>query len=110
MTIAEGREFEGQVHRVAEALWPAARFGGATHIDGRERDGVYETDQSIYLVECTTSRQAAKAKSDGRKLKDTAEKLGRANPLKSVKGYSSPATAPPQTRTTRLKPSTRPPW
>jgi hypothetical protein len=62
--------FEDEVRRIARQLWPAAQYSGATKIAGRERDMVLETEESVHLVEATTSRSKAKAEQDCRKLAD----------------------------------------
>lgn len=61
-------EFENEVRRIARHLWPSAQYGGAAVIENRQRDGVFETEECIHLVEATTSRQKDKAKADIGKL------------------------------------------
>jgi hypothetical protein len=63
----EQRVFEADVRRVAESLWPSA-YGGAVLVDGRERDGVYESDDAVHLIEATVSKRLEKAKEDLPKL------------------------------------------
>lgn len=59
-----GMDFEREVTKIARALWPNARIGGALVLDGRERDGVYVTEEAVHVVECTTLRTMEKAVND----------------------------------------------
>lgn len=68
-------DFENEVRRVARALWPEARYSGAIKVDGRERDGVFETEECVHLLEATTSRKLEKAKQDIGKLVALASKF-----------------------------------
>lgn len=43
--------FENEVRRVAHTLWTEARYSGAVNVDGRERDGIFETEECIHLLE-----------------------------------------------------------
>jgi hypothetical protein len=61
-------DFENEVRRIARAKWPTAAYGGAAMIDGRERDGIFETEDSINFIEATVSGGAAKARDDTRKM------------------------------------------
>jgi hypothetical protein len=61
-------DFENEVRRVARALWPEASYSGAIKVDGRERDGVFETEECIHVLEATTSRRLDKAVQDITKL------------------------------------------
>src|SRR4051794_28383165 len=77
--------FEDEVRRVARQLWPGAGLGGAAVVDGRERDGIFETEDVLHLIECTTSRTMEKATSDSEKLAKLARKLGPKDFTKAVK-------------------------
>lgn len=79
--------FESEVSRIARAKWPQAQFGGATIIGGRERDGVYETDEVIHFVEATTSRRADKAKEDTKKLFQLISAHQKSGSLKGAIGW-----------------------
>ncbi|MDP5240556.1 NACHT domain-containing protein [Uliginosibacterium sp. 31-16] len=68
MTFEEDSFFEDEVRRIARARWPQAQFDGSAMIDGRERDGVFETDDVIHYVETTRSRREEKAKDDTKKM------------------------------------------
>jgi hypothetical protein len=59
--FASDKAFEDEVRRIGRLLWPAAEHGGAAIEDGRERDGVFETEDFVHIVECTTSRGKQKA-------------------------------------------------
>src|SRR5947207_2889854 len=48
--------FENEVRRVARQLWPDAQYDGAHVVDGLERDGVFETEDCIHLLEATVTR------------------------------------------------------
>lgn len=60
--------FEDEVRRIARAKWPKAEFDGAAMIDGRERDGLFETDETIHFIEATTSKRSEKARDDTKKI------------------------------------------
>ena len=60
-TRQENEQFEDEVRRIARELWPDREFSGATKFDGREVDGVFETEDCIHIVEATTSRRKQKA-------------------------------------------------
>lgn len=79
--------FEDEVRRLARLLWPSAEFCGATLAEGRERDGVFETDDFIHIVECTTSRKKQKAEEDFQKIEKLMRRLGAKRPEKHVKGW-----------------------
>lgn len=81
----EHEEFENEVRRIARARWPAADRGGAAIIDGRERDGVFETEECIHLIEAVTSRKLEKAPDDIRKLTSLATKFQRTTSTKAVR-------------------------
>lgn len=85
--FSDDKEFEDEVRRIARLLWVAAEFGGAELIDGRERDGVFEADDFVHCIECTTSRLKAKAVDDTAKLEKLIKNLGARHPTKFVKGW-----------------------
>ncbi|WP_279474683.1 hypothetical protein [Aeromonas veronii] len=68
MSFAEDELFENEVRRIARARWPEAQYAGAAKVNGRERDGVFETEEVIHFLEVTTSRREDKAKEDTKKL------------------------------------------
>jgi hypothetical protein len=81
----ENEDFENEARRIARALWPEARYSGAVKVDGRERDGVFETEECIHLLEATTSRKQAKAEEDIKKMVKLAERLRRGGTQKAVR-------------------------
>lgn len=83
----DDRAFEDEVRRIARLLWPSAEFGGAGIEDGRERDGIFETEDFVHLIECTVSRGQAKAQDDGKKLGALIRKFEAAKPTKHVTGW-----------------------
>ena len=80
-------DFENEVREIARHLWPSAAFSGSAKEGGRERDGVFVTDEMVHLIECTTSRRKDKAVQDSRKLEGLARTMQRRYPTKGVKGY-----------------------
>lgn len=61
-------DFENEVRRIARVKWPSAKYSGAAMLEGRERDGIFETEESINFVEATVSAGAGKAREDTKKL------------------------------------------
>ena len=64
----DDQAFEDEVRRIARELWPSAEYGGSEIRGGRERDGVFETEECVHFVEATTSRRMEKAQHDVKKL------------------------------------------
>jgi len=88
MTVTDQEDqkwVENEVRRIARELWPEAQYGGARVIDGLERDGVFETEDCIHLLEATVSRRRDKALDDAKKLVGLAKKFQAKNPQKAVK-------------------------
>ena len=54
-------------------------------VHGRERDGIFETEECVHLVEATTSRRKEKAVDDVRKLVDLASKVRKRHASKAVR-------------------------
>lgn len=79
------RVFEGEVRRVARALWPRAAKGGATIVAGRERDGIFDEGEIIHIVEATASRRRDKVQRDIEKSIDLVRKIRRDHPNKLTK-------------------------
>lgn len=80
--------FEEQVLRLARQIWPAsALYGGSTIIEGRERDGKFETEEMVHFVEATVSRSKQKAEGDISKLEKLAKEEIKRSPTKGVKGW-----------------------
>ena len=80
-------DFEDEVRRIARLLWPAAEYDGAKKEGGRERDGVFETDELICLIECTTSKKKEKAEYDAKKLAKLKSDLEKKVKGKAVKAF-----------------------
>ena len=85
--FASDREFEDEVRRIARLLWPSAEFDGAAMEDGRERDGIFETEEFVNVVECTVSRAKDKAQEDATKIAKLMRKLAARHPTKFVRGW-----------------------
>ncbi len=79
------RTFETEVRRIARELWPEAEYDGAFVVEGRERDGIFETEECVHIIECTVSRAQQKAKDDAQKLEVLARKLQPKHPQKAIK-------------------------
>lgn len=87
MSYAEDLLFENEVRRIARARWPQAQFDGAVMKGGKERDGVFETDDVIHYVEATTSRRADKAKDDTKKMFGAMVEQQRSGSMKGAVGW-----------------------
>jgi hypothetical protein len=81
----EHESFENETRRIARELWPSAQYDGSLIVDGRERDGVFETEECFHLLEATTSRKKGKAQDDIAKMIALASKLQRQTQWKAVK-------------------------
>lgn len=86
-TRAENQQFEDEVRRIARALWPSAEFSGAAIMEGREIDGVFETEDVIHIVEATTSRRKEKAQQDITKLNRMINEYRRKSGTRAVRGW-----------------------
>jgi hypothetical protein len=85
--FTDDHDFENEVRRIARLLWPSAQFGGAVIENGRERDGVFESDEFVHLIECTVSRSKQKAAEDLEKIEKLSKKYQARFPQKFVKGW-----------------------
>lgn len=104
-----GPEFEDDVRRVARLLWSDDAFSGAVVVEGRERDGVFETRDAINVVECTISRSRDKAIEDAKKTADIVQKFRKLN-VKHINGWLvtlHEPTADQRTATQRFSHSVR---
>jgi len=86
-TRSENEVFENEVRRIARQLWPEAQYGGSTIAHGRERDGIFETEDCIHLIEATVSRSKEKATEDIKKLVALAGQYQKQQSSKTVKGW-----------------------
>ena len=75
------------MRRIARALWPCNRYSGPIIFDGRERDAIFVTDDVVYYIEATISREMAKAKSDLKKLQQGTSKLRMLYPEHTIIGF-----------------------
>lgn len=87
MSFESDTFFEDEVRRIARARWPAAAFDGAAMIGGRERDGLFETEEVVHFVEATTSKRADKAKEDTKKLFSLISSHQRSDSVKGAVGW-----------------------
>lgn len=85
--MKESEIFEDAVRQIARALWPSAQFSGSAMISGRERDGVFETEDCVHLVECTIEPKKEKAVKDALKISEAATLLRSKHPDKAIKGW-----------------------
>jgi hypothetical protein len=85
--FADERAFEDEVRRIARLLWPLAQYGGAAMREGRERDGVFETEEFVHIVECTVSKSKQKAVDDFLKIQALIRHTEAKYPQKFVKGW-----------------------
>lgn len=56
-------------------------------LDGRERDGIFETEESINFIEATTSMNSGKAKEDTRKIFKSIVEHNKSGTLKFAQGW-----------------------
>lgn len=78
--------FENAVRATARMLWNEAALGGSTNFDGRERDGYFETRDTVHIVEATTSTRKQKVVDDGKKTHEAVIKIRR-NTDKFAQGW-----------------------
>src|SRR5437870_2975960 len=83
--IEDGHTFEREVRAIARELWPDALVAGSVTIDGRERDGYFETEDCIHLLEATTLPLKSKAEEDIKKMVTLAHGLQKTRYGKSVR-------------------------
>ena len=87
MTNRDDFQFEDEVRNIARYLWPGSAFSGSAKLSGKERDGIFVTDEMVHLIECTISRRKDKAQQDVQKLANAARDMQKQYPTKGVKGY-----------------------
>ncbi|WP_318556472.1 NACHT domain-containing protein [Geobacter anodireducens] len=85
--LTDGNEFEAEVRRVARLMWPADVGSGAVMFDGKERDGVFISEECVHAIECTVSRTKSKAEDDGKKLVKILKELRKKFADKAAKGW-----------------------
>lgn len=94
MGWTDDKAFEAEVLRIARAKWPLGAMAGAAILDGRERDGIFETEESVHFIEATTSRSQDKARHDTKKLHQAVTQQIKLNPLKGARGWFITAEEP----------------
>lgn len=87
MGYEEDLRFENEVRRIARARWPQAQFDGACILSGRERDGIFDTEEVVHFIEATTSKRADKAKEDTKKLFQLISEHQRSGSIKGAIGW-----------------------
>jgi hypothetical protein len=80
-------EFENEVRRISRELWPSAQYDGASNQDGRERDGVFVTEEMVHVLECTVSRKRDKAEQDIKKIVKLLAQIQSGQQTRGVKGW-----------------------
>ena len=91
---ADPKQYEHDVIRIARALWPTAEVGGSIVVDGRERDGLFVTEEVVHIVECTTRRDKQKAVEDIEKSIKLGRSLRVTYPTHSVQCWFVTAQEP----------------
>lgn len=80
-------DFEDEVRRVARELWPSAAYSGAEIVDGRERDGIFPTEFTTHVLECTAQNTKLKAEKDIGKIFDLIKTLQRKDSSRTYLGW-----------------------
>lgn len=86
-TTEEGRLHEERLKRLCELLWRNCENGGSYLINGKERDGIYVTEDVIHCIETTISRSDDKATHDIVKLAELRDHLKLSYTDKLIKCY-----------------------
>lgn len=81
------RAFEDRVREICRIRWPASAYGGAAKLGGCERDGVFETEDALHIVEATVSSRKAYVEDKVKKLSHLIRSLRPQYPTKAVKGW-----------------------
>ncbi|WP_292029528.1 NACHT domain-containing protein [Brevundimonas sp. UBA2416] len=71
----EQAHFEDEVRQIARLLWSEAALGGSQVLEGRERDGVFETRDAINVIEATVSSKRDKTSQDALKTATVVQNL-----------------------------------
>lgn len=84
-----GREFEQRALALARAIHDPLGLQGAEMILGRERDGVFITEDAIHVYEFTTLKTKAKAQQDANKIVEALRHLQKepVNRYKTATGW-----------------------
>jgi hypothetical protein len=81
----ENEAFEDEVRRIARELWPSAELAGAANELGRERDGIFETEDCVHLIEATVPRKVEKVRDDAKKLSTLCARKAKSRPWLAVR-------------------------
>ena len=85
--MLEEHDFEREVLRIARYLWHEAEYGGSVNVEGKERDGVFQTEDCTHIIEATTSRKKEKAEQDLDKIAGLIRTEIAKNTGKGVRGW-----------------------
>nr|WP_162623809.1 hypothetical protein [Paracoccus saliphilus] len=80
-------EFEAFVRRIAKECWGATGYVGAITVDGKERDGILESEDRIYCIEITVAKNARHTAESCKKLDSLVRRLRSLHPDKGVTGW-----------------------
>lgn len=80
---ATPENFEEAIRRLARELWPHSGGDSAILIDGRERDGVFITPDTVHIIEVTTERKKQKVEDDLKKSIELKNLLSKNNNFSS---------------------------
>ena len=83
----DAQVFEDEVRRLARALWPSQITQGAEMLAGRERDGIFWTEESVHIIEATTSRQKSNVSENAGKLRNAKKTLSPQAGDRTVTGW-----------------------
>lgn len=100
------RAFEDRVRHICRVRWPDAR-GGAALVDNIERDGFYETEDLVHIVEATVSTRKQYATDKAQKLSRLLRSLAPKYPRRLVRAWlvtSSDPTADQRSAVTTINP------
>ena len=83
--MTDPKLFEQEVRRIARYRWPSSQYSGSEMFAGKERDGIFITEDCIHLVECTCLSEKEKALKDLGKLFEAYKAHRHLHPDKAVK-------------------------
>ena len=93
MSFETDEFFENEVRRIARARWPEAQYSGAAKVAGRERDGIFETEEVIHFIEVTTSRKEDKAKELANIILKKTNKVNKSAKVRMIKNLAKDVLA-----------------
>lgn len=83
--MTDPKVFEQEVRRIARYRWHTTAYSGSEMLSGKERDGVFITEECVHLVECTCLGTKEKALKDLEKLFHANNEYRLRHPDKAVK-------------------------